>query len=355
MVNHRAQAQFERARWQSIILFPVWTLQLLITVSTMGFFAWRLGDTMKHYDERDTNGQAPTIEIAWEATNVVLSFVAAMCTLIEIVKYMAEALTPWTMLFTHIIKLACASAICALDAVVYAQLEKYHSLIGLGLDVALLVTAVGLAIYAIVTYRRLSQYDDYVRPVNVKGYGFSDNDHRDFSYSSRLSIRNSMDKRGSIGSHRLSIGSAHNEPVGLQNLQRTPSYYSHERDTQFDEYVARRNSMNNNRPDLERATSGEYKRDSLSGGSPPLDSLVVMGMVQSRPRGSSISRAVSYTSDHVLVAVPEEETEAYDAGTKRHGDKTALLGNNRQNSGEHTMEAVPATEWDITDPRWRRE
>ena len=74
----------------------------------------------------------------WEATNVAMSFVAATCTLIEIVKYMTEALTPWTVLFTHIVKLTCASAILALDVVVYAQEKEYQSLVGIGLDVALL-------------------------------------------------------------------------------------------------------------------------------------------------------------------------------------------------------------------------
>lgn len=214
-----------------------------------------------------------------------------------------------------------------------------------------------MAIYAIVTYRRLSAFDDYVRPVNVKGYGFNDGDDRDFSYSSRLSIRNSIDKRGSVGSHRLSIGSvrsSNNEPVGLQTLQRTPSYYSHERDTQFDEYVARRSSLGA-RPDLERATSGEYRRDSPPGDSSP-DSLVVTGTVQSRSRGASITRAVSYTSDHVLVAVPEEETDAFEEVHRQNSDKTLLLGKSRRNSDEQMLQVQPVVqEADIPEPKWRRE
>lgn len=74
----------------------------------------------------------------WEATNIGMSFIAATCTLVEVGKYVAEALTPWTMLFTHVVKLTCASAICALDVIVYTQRKEYQSLIGLGLDVALL-------------------------------------------------------------------------------------------------------------------------------------------------------------------------------------------------------------------------
>lgn len=164
-----------------------------------------------------------------------------------------------------------------------------------------------------------------------------------------------MDKRGSVGSHRLSIGSIRsvsNEPVVLQTMQRTPSYYRHERDTQFDEYVARRSSLGA-RPDLERGTSGEYRRDSPPGDSSP-DSLVVTGAVQSRARGASITRATSYTSDHVLVAVPEEEHEPLDESA-RQNDKTSLLGGSRRNSDENLMQAPPVQEVDITEPKWRRE
>ncbi|QUC21153.1 uncharacterized protein UV8b_05396 [Ustilaginoidea virens] len=262
MVSHRAQAQFERARWRTMILLPAWTLQLLLTMSMMGLFAWRLGDTIKHHGQRGRTAKVPpAMEFAWEATNVAMSFIAAVCTLVEIGRYVAEALTPWTMLFTHIIKLTCASAILALDVVVYSQRKEYQSLVGLGLDIALSVTAITLAVHAVLTYRRLSQLDDYIRPVsNVRGYGFNDADGA-HSYPSRVSLRNSIDKRLSVGSHRLSFGSTSNEPIGLQNLQRTPAYYSHERDTQFDEYVARarRNSSNPIRPHLHPGASRDFR------------------------------------------------------------------------------------------------
>ena len=66
----------------------------------------------------------------------MFAFVAALGTFYEMAKYFAEALTPWTMLFTHIIKTTCAIAILALDAVVYAQRhDRHYSLVGLGLDV----------------------------------------------------------------------------------------------------------------------------------------------------------------------------------------------------------------------------
>ena len=76
----------------------------------------------------------------WEATNVSLSFVSAICTLVETGKYTGEALTPWTMLFTHIIKLACASAILALDVVIYTQgFDTNYSAVSIGLDVTLML------------------------------------------------------------------------------------------------------------------------------------------------------------------------------------------------------------------------
>ncbi|GAO18380.1 hypothetical protein UVI_02009910 [Ustilaginoidea virens] len=85
-------------------------------MSMMGLFAWRLGDTIKHHGQRGRTAKVPpAMEFA----------------------YVAEALTPWTMLFTHIIKLTCASAILALDVVVYSQRKEYQSLVGLGLDIAL--------------------------------------------------------------------------------------------------------------------------------------------------------------------------------------------------------------------------
>ncbi|PHH85974.1 hypothetical protein CDD83_10911 [Cordyceps sp. RAO-2017] len=201
MANHRAQAQFERAKWSLRLLLPLWALQLMLATATMGLFSWRLGGTAGHYQERRERGSRPAVELAWEMANVVLSFVAAVCTLFEMARLVAEALTPWTMLFTHVLKLTCASAILALDIVVYVlRSDAHYSLVGLGLDTAMIITAVASAIYAILTYRRLSAYDDYARAANVKGYGFSDGLDADFSYAGRYSLRASLDQRRSVSS-----------------------------------------------------------------------------------------------------------------------------------------------------------
>ena len=61
--NHRAQAQFGRAKWRFMVLLPCWILQLALTMAMAGLFSWRLGDTMKTYKDQDKNGKAPAIEV----------------------------------------------------------------------------------------------------------------------------------------------------------------------------------------------------------------------------------------------------------------------------------------------------
>ncbi|KAK5995609.1 hypothetical protein PT974_04023 [Cladobotryum mycophilum] len=330
MGRHRAQAQFERARWNLGFLAPVWALQLLLAMALMGIFAWRLGDTVRHYKEKDDAGKTPIVEFVWEGTNVVMSFVTGICTFVEIAKYVAESLTPWTMLFTHVIKLTCVTSILILDVVVYVQRsDEHYSLVGLGIDAALMVTAIAMVIYTIRAYRRLSTYDDYSHPVNVKGYGFNDNAslHRDNSYSSRLGLRMSMDK----GS-RLSFGSV-SEPAQPAEPHMSRRY-SHERDTQFDEYLNRRGPP----------------REPLG------DSVVVVGSV-TRSRGVSVSQNPSFLSDHVLVAVPEEEGDVTEAADHRSTDSDTLLEQEGTNSDEDAISisrvSQPADDFPGR-PKWQK-
>lgn len=216
------------------------------------------------------------------------------------------------------------------------------------------ITAVVLAIYAILTYRRLSAYDDYAHPANVKSFGFRDG--LDDPYSSRANLRPSIDKRFSSVSSRLSIGSAHtsnsiDQPaaVPLDRLERTPSYYSHERDTQFEEYVARRGSYTG-KADVERAVGVEFGWASPpvgAAGSPPGETptAVVMGTVKSRPRGASMPRSPSYASDHVLVAVPEEDDD--EAENKKGRDRKALLQEDERRDSD---DAPAAQDIDLVEP-----
>lgn len=66
-----------------------------------------------------------------------LSGVSTVCTLFEIARFFAESLTPWTVLFTHIIKLTCAISLLVLDSVAHVQkIDGNYTAIGLGLDAA---------------------------------------------------------------------------------------------------------------------------------------------------------------------------------------------------------------------------
>ena len=77
---------------------------------------------------------------SWETANVGLAGVSTICTVFEIARFLAEALTPWTVLFTHIIKLTCAVALLVLDSVAHAQrIDGHYTAVGLALDVALLL------------------------------------------------------------------------------------------------------------------------------------------------------------------------------------------------------------------------
>lgn len=184
------------------------------------------------------------------------------------------------------------------------------------------LTAISLAIYAILAYRRLSKYDEYSSPVDAKSYLFNDGLDIDTSYShvsysnasfsSRPGERGSADKRESLGSSRLSVGSVTN-PTILEPVEQRPRRYSHERDTQFDEYVSRR-------------ASGGYKPSSAPS-SPPIvvtldDSLASLGTVHSRSRGSSVSQLT--TSDHVLVSVPEEDGETSPSTSRKPDQQVGL-------------------------------
>ncbi|KAJ4249413.1 hypothetical protein NW762_012264 [Fusarium torreyae] len=342
--NHRAQAQFDRAKWRSMILIPTWVLQLGLSMSMMGLFAWRLGDSMKVNKDDNKHNDDPTIEIVWEATNVALWFVASLCTFVEIAKFFAESLTPWTMLFTHVIKLTCAIATLALDIVVYTEKhDKHYSLVALGLDCAFIITSLVLVFYSVRRWQRLSAYDDYTHPVNVKPYGFNDDVERDTSYSG--SVRQSTDKRFSSTSSRASIISKH-DSVEMGTISRTPSVYTHKRDTQFDDYVARRNSVK-----AERTGSGDF---SYAGAQGEQESGTTLA--PTRPRGASNSRAPSWTSDRGLIPVPEEEDDTAagkeSKAEKDKKDREALLGNGPRDSVEGPI--VPQ-EVDLSEPRWQRE
>ncbi|KAK0384450.1 hypothetical protein NLU13_8536 [Sarocladium strictum] len=353
MARHRAQAQFERARWRLWVLVPAWLLQLVFTIPMTGLFAWRLGDTLKHYDQRQRQGEQPVIETVWEAANAFLSFMTACCTIFEMVRYWGEVLTPWTMLFTHVMKTLCALAIVALDIVVLTQLnDRHYSLVSLGLGGALLLLVFAMLIWVVTVYRRVAIHGDYVRRTsNVKGFGFNDGLEPEYARS-RASSLIDKGRHSFVSSRRVSIEAASTPPVNeMGPLQRTASYYNHQRDTQFDEYMARRSSCNVN-ADFEAAPGAEFsgagKQHSPSARPHGEYIVLVSGTVKSNRPGQE--RSVSTTSSHVLVAVPEEAHEADEEGEEDH---RALLRHKRRRSS--TDLGGPVRQSVDVVPKWQQQ
>lgn len=290
------------------------------------------------------------VGLSWEVTNVGLSLVASICTFFEIYRYFAESLTPWTMLFTHVIKLTCAVAIMVLDIIVYTQRhDRHYSLIGLGIDAAFMyvadinlirhvtnhvysVTAIVLVVYVGIIYQRLSKYDIYTHPANVKPFGFNDDLERDTSYhgkidsfrasldTARLSgIRVSLDVGRSRSPQANSSTTTPEEAYDSERARRTSSTYSHQRDTLFDDYVARQESQ---RATTERLLGEDLRRhsgaspDGLQGSRSP----AIPG--RARSQSWTMPRNASYGNESFLGSLAEEDEEPY--RNDRDGD--ALLG-----------------------------
>ncbi|KAK1992813.1 hypothetical protein LX36DRAFT_283699 [Colletotrichum falcatum] len=344
MVLHRQQAQFDRARWRMALLVPFWVLQLLVLLVDIGLFSWRLSDTLKNWEtEEQTKGMFPLVEVVWESVNIGFSLVCLISTVYEVSKLAAETLTPWTMLFTHVLKIVCSLATLALDIVVFLQRkDSRYAAVGLGLDCFLLVLVAIPGIYSIQTYRRLAKFDDYHYPVNHKPYGFNDLEG-EAAYNGRLSIGGlSLGDRSlrriSTSSVKSMAGPQTQEQMQQTTqqqrpnpspIQSTPSQYNNERDTQFDRYL------------VERAMTREFGWVA-SPGSDNLtrsDSYVGSGTISNGKvvMRENVDRMPSWGSSHVLVAVPEmDEDDVHD-----RGDREALLGYGRQRSQESVGPSSP--------------
>lgn len=311
-----------------------------------------------------------------------MSLIVAIFNFIEIVRYANESLTPWTMLFTHAIKTAAAAAILALDVVAYIKLsEQHYSVIsivvdgillyvekrhktgrGIGTNHYSLITA-SMLIFAIAEYRRLMSFNEYAYPPNVKSFGFLD----------RSKSGRSMQKRGSVTPARLSVGSI-NEPLNLDFLAGTTSQYTHERDTQFEDYMAKRASISpryepfsdSRQPEATGSRSPDaMSPDTLSPNrlspgqlSPPQNAKlfrnepkITTGAVNTLQRGPEVWRITSWASDHVLMSVPEEEHDVTE-----DADQVSLLTTDQKGSTDDDVsyELRVAQDVDMTNPRWSR-
>ncbi|RCI12085.1 hypothetical protein L249_0084 [Ophiocordyceps polyrhachis-furcata BCC 54312] len=287
-----ARARFDRAKWSTDLVLPLWALQLMLAMAMTGMFAWRLADAAKHSHGEE---ELELAERSWQVVNIGLASAMAGCTFFEMAKFVGEALTPWTMVVTHLIKLASAIVIFGLDLAVYiVRRETPYSLVGLGMDSALTICIVALGLYSGLVHRRTWSYDDYSRPFNVKEYGFSDELQASSSHRFSLGASSiSYDKRAStVSSSASSLASSRqllpSGPFEIDSEQAVS--YSHRRDTQFDDYVARRSSQ---------------RLVTL-----PLDDLELPPAAATTTTTTAISRGVSVRrvgADLALGAVPEEE------------------------------------------------
>ncbi|CAK7197819.1 hypothetical protein SEUCBS139899_000468 [Sporothrix eucalyptigena] len=313
MTFHRNHSQFMRARWRRAVLFPVWSFQAVLLLGILGVFSYRLAETAEHFAENHAAGKVPTVELVWEVTNVGLGVLCLVLTIMEAARLLAETLTPYFLLASHIIKMTCAAAILALDIVVYInRSEGNWSSVGLALDVALLAAMLSLFVYSIVTFRRhRDSYDDFLHPAsNTKSFGFGNGYDEIELGPNGNSIRNSTSGLVNNGAS-MGVGGAGNAgiasgdvylragpyndgpteydpnaaspagesstrsrshsaasslhgastpiagPPGALTTDSRRASYNHERDTQFDSYRMSRASAQLSKDDIDNAISTE--------------------------------------------------------------------------------------------------
>ncbi|KAI1322330.1 hypothetical protein F5Y16DRAFT_42261 [Xylariaceae sp. FL0255] len=286
--SHRDNAHFDRARWRKRIILPCWAVQAAILVSLLGIFSYRLSHTVETWEEEDQKGNIPVVEFAWEVTNVAFSLLSLIITLVSIARFIAEVLTPLPLLFGSILNLVLSIVTLALDIVIYTErADSNYSLVGLGLDIGLIrIFTIIPLIYSIIIYRRFLTYDDYHLPGNHKafGYGADDGfDERESMYreaptpydptNANLGVMTTITSdnnanrsraRSLSTGRRISLSLSRNaSPQPSPSPSRSPSLndrrvsYDHKRDTQFEDYVARRTSVR----------ESSHSRDSIGGDS----------------------------------------------------------------------------------------
>ncbi|EFX03787.1 hypothetical protein CMQ_715 [Grosmannia clavigera kw1407] len=319
MVSHRNQTQFERARWRKALLFPPWILQIAMLLSLMGIFSYRLAETVENYEENNKNGKMPVVELVWECTNVGLSLVSLLLTILEVSRIFSENLTPFFLLASHIVKLTCAFAILGLDIVVYTQrTEGEWSIIGLAIDVGLLLSLFILGPYAILKFHRMRDDDDMPYSANVKPFGFNSEyteiETGTVSGGDPFLRANPYNDVTTEYLSRGSIGGVTGRDRSVSATSTLPGdggrrgSYNHERDTQFDVYRSRA-PMTLSHEDVSHAISTELWGN--AGGLTAIDrsgSMVGSGMVASRPvqpRVDATNRAASWTVETGRASAPD--------------------------------------------------
>ncbi|KAI1296955.1 hypothetical protein F5Y03DRAFT_291584 [Xylaria venustula] len=384
--SHRDNAHFQRSGWKKRVMLPSWLIQILILLSVMGLFSYRLSRTVNTWEEEDNKGNVPVVEFVWEVANITFSLVSLVVTFISIARFIAEVLTPVPLLFGCILNVVLSTVVLALDIVIYVERkDRNFSAIGLGLDAALIFFTIIPLIYAIIIYNRLLSYDDYHLPHNHKSFGFAGIEEGvDDRFSTHLSPPSPYDPtnvplgnttlvtgpepqtRGrsvSIGSRRISLSfsrpasvSPHPSPA-IEATQERRVSYDHKRDTQFEDYVARRASQRLLQDDVKRALGDEFGFTDMSPESTTPNArgeTVSAGAVQaahvSRPRVASIGRQTSFEAlvggisltvttppeedlprGHSLNSVPEaHEEEDHAASKSKVGTRKRAVSESKQ-------------------------
>ncbi|KAH7018313.1 uncharacterized protein B0I36DRAFT_37812 [Microdochium trichocladiopsis] len=355
-------SNFSRSKWKKSILWPCWALQCALLLTLMGLFSYRVSDTLTASRQESKNqDHIPVVELVWESANIGFSLICLVITLLSVARFVAEALTPASMLFGNLVSLVFSAAILALDIVIHVQgTDHRYSLIGLVLDIVLGVSTLILSIYSIIVYRRVSKYDDYQLPYNVHNYGYDNRD--DTSYMAHvtaapttqpydptdpgggggggrvrsLSALSASSRRLSIGLRRESASSVQLQPVQDDASRRAS--YDHRRDTQFDEYRARRTSgASLTKEAVDHALGVEF---GWSDAERKRDTVVSVGSVNAaahstnRPRGNSNPLVIQrHTSFEVTVESNSQIPSASTSGGS--GSSTPQI------SRAHSLVCVP--------------
>ncbi|KUI56310.1 hypothetical protein VP1G_03747 [Cytospora mali] len=166
MVNSRDQAKFERAQWLFKVFIPCWMIQISLFIILVGTSSYLLSNAIK--DNEEERGTA----VAWECIIIAAAVVSTLCTAYEIFKMTAEALTPRDVMISNLVKLVGTILAIIMDSVMAGTTMWKWATGAQALHALLIVSILIQASYGAWKWRRLSQYDDYHHPANVKPFGF---------------------------------------------------------------------------------------------------------------------------------------------------------------------------------------
>lgn len=225
--------------------------------------------------------------------NLALGVVAPVLVAYEMFRFFEETLTPRTVMATKFITLGVALAALALDvfAHIKSDIKGKYTILALIIGSIFMyapppfplppspardrtgantcrISSLIPALYALRNHRRLAAYDEISHPTNTKPYGFTDPESQVRLHPSRASIMSTFSDGNARRLSASSLLSIRRTSVAAEEvpLREEPAgVYKHERDTQFEEYVSKRNSgMLGGVEGFRNARGGGDKRNSRS-------------------------------------------------------------------------------------------